>query len=306
MFEIYQQRLGEIPPPGKGNGCHPYLLTVANLGVIYGLQPNQIFNDIRNSLPDGKRCVSDREIMDTIVKASNLEQNPKNYRRDPKRTCHFNHKQVFKYILEKCAAIKEEDIWEASPIRLENEPNNDASLLISRFYSPDEYIFIGNQYSKEVCKVEDFLYLDKARIEGQPHIIPNPFTGSPGLTKSGTSSYRCDNCIANLRFAMAEFDSIPKEDQLKFWASVDLPISALIDSGNKSIHAWIRVDCPDRESWQRDVKNRLYGDFLVPLGVAPACCNPSRLSRLPGHFRTDTGKYQRLLYLAPKGRRVFP
>ena len=78
-----------------------------------------------------------------------------------------------------------------------------------------------------------------------------------------------------------------------------------IDSGGKSIHAWLRINLPDRAAWDKLVRYELYGETgrLTRLGADRACCNPARLSRLPGHYRRDTaeapGRWQRLLYLNP-------
>jgi hypothetical protein len=87
-----------------------------------------------------------------------------------------------------------------------------------------------------------------------------------------------------------------------------LPILALIDSGGKSIHAWLDVQklssITTCDEWTREIKIGLYERVLIPLGVDRACCNPSRLSRLPGFFRSETGRFQRLLWLSPVGRRV--
>ena len=100
-----------------------------------------------------------------------------------------------------------------------------------------------------------------------------------------------------------------REDQEAFWFTVIcdklMPVAALIDSGGKSIHAWLRVDLPDRDAWDKLVRHELYGEQgrLTRLGADRACCNPARLSRLPGHYRRDTaddpGRWQRLLYLNP-------
>ena len=49
----YRQALESIPAPG--DGCHPYLLTVANLGVLSGKDPDQIFSDVRARIPAGRR-----------------------------------------------------------------------------------------------------------------------------------------------------------------------------------------------------------------------------------------------------------
>ena len=105
---------------------------------------------------------------------------------------------------------------------------------------------------------------------------------------------------------MVEFDDLSREDQIRFWSAVKLPIVALIDTGGKSIHAWVQVSklatVNTLEQWQENIKIKLYDRILAPLGVDAACSNPSRLSRLPGHLRD--GNYQRLLWLSSEGRPV--
>jgi hypothetical protein len=99
-----------------------------------------------------------------------------------------------------------------------------------------------------------------------------------------------------------------REDQIKFWAAVKLPVCALIDSGGKSIHGWIdvqrlvNVDSPER--WETEIKQRLYDRILKPMGVDGACSNPARLSRLPGHHRTEKEARQRILWLSAEGKTV--
>jgi hypothetical protein len=102
-----------------------------------------------------------------------------------------------------------------------------------------------------------------------------------------------------------EFDALPREDQLAFWWAVRLPVVVLVDSGGKSVHGWVRVrDVACAAEWGRSIEQHLFRDLLQPLGVDPACKNESRLSRLPGHHRKETGRWQRLLYLAPEGKAV--
>ena len=54
------------------------------------------------------------------------------------------------------------------------------------------------------------------------------------------------------------------------------------------------------EEWKTRVQKGLF-PMLRALGADPACSNPGRLSRLPGMFRADSGKFQQLLFLAPEG-----
>ena len=92
-----------------------------------------------------------------------------------------------------------------------------------------------------------------------------------------------DNDVSAYRHVLVEFDDKPKAEQEQLLRSSGLPISVLIDSGGKSIHAWVRVDAPSRKEWdaRRDL---IYSS--IP-GVDPKNKNPSRFSRLPGAWRGD-------------------
>ena len=63
----YREALETTPAPGSG--CHPHLLTIANIGTRTGRDRNQIFNDTRQAIPGGRRKIPDREIWDAINKA---------------------------------------------------------------------------------------------------------------------------------------------------------------------------------------------------------------------------------------------
>ncbi|HNS91236.1 MAG TPA: hypothetical protein PKJ72_14455, partial [Deltaproteobacteria bacterium] len=110
------------------------------------------------------------------------------------------------------------------------------------------------------------------------------------------------------RYCVVEFDDLSREDQIRFWSSAHLPIVALIDTGGKSIHAWLQVsklaEVRTLDEWDEQIKVRLYEKLLIPLGVDPQCKNASRLSRLPGHFREEKNSMQRLLWLSREGRRL--
>lgn len=100
-----------------------------------------------------------------------------------------------------------------------------------------------------------------------------------------------DEDVTAFRFALVESDSLPQEEQ---WAKIcasRVPCAAVIDSGGKSIHAWIRVDARDAREYAERVA------FLQ--GYFPHAdrknSNPGRLSRLPDARRR--GKRQRLLCL---------
>ena len=89
-----------------------------------------------------------------------------------------------------------------------------------------------------------------------------------------------DTNVAQFRHVLIEFDERPKDEQLAIITQCNLPISCVIDSGGRSLHAWVRVDAVDKTEWEsrRDV---VY-EFLADQQVCEANKNPSRFSRLPG------------------------
>lgn len=203
------------------------------------------------------------------------------------------------------AGREEMDIWEASPVRIATPPDQDAILLLESLYAPSDVLFMGDRYGRTVKTVAQWLAEFRAGRPIPPHMIPNPLTGQAAPTKDGRPSFRADACVKAFRFAVAEFDGMSREDQWRFWWAVNLPVCTLIDSGGKSLHAWIRIDGVETtEQWTDLVERKLFGRWLIPLGCDAACRNEARLSRLPGHFRAENGRWQRLLYLAPEGKAI--
>jgi len=88
-----------------------------------------------------------------------------------------------------------------------------------------------------------------------------------------------DSDVTSFRHALLEFDNISLEEQWGIITASKIPCSAVISSGGKSIHAWVRVDAKDRNEFADRVKI-LYQHFA---DYAPdeKNKNPSRFSRLP-------------------------
>lgn len=293
----HRANLKKFPPPGIGGGSHPYLMTCANSAKNAGRSSDQAFQEIREAIPPGRKLIRDSEIRDAIKNAykQNLQIPP---RKQNTPEPDFNA-FVTGYDSDIQVLIN-------SSRSLLNGDYRDALLLLDTLYGPEESLFIGNQYGQGVRKVSEW----KPYIEGSapalvnlPHLIPNPLSGDLGLTKSGNKSMRCDDCVADFRFAVVEFDNRPQEEQVAFWlAAIDKswPVAAVIHSGGKSLHGWLAVKCNDCADWEQSIEQRLFPKLLVPMGCDRACRNESRLSRLPGHFRTEKGNWQRLLYLNPE------
>lgn len=312
MIDRYQSSLNSIPAPG-GNGCHPALLSTANYGVMANVEPERIHSDILNAIPPGGRRVNDREIQDAIKKAL-ADHRGGTFTPKPRPKPVVNDgKKALQKIIDSAKITDEADLWEASPVRLSDDPRGDAALLLETLYRPADLIFIGDRIQPGILgdtirTTSDWItYFRNGGATG-PHIIINPLTGIPAPTKGGKESFRADACIKDFRYCLVEFDDLTRDDQIRFWTSVRLPIVALIDSGNKSLHGWLDVQklstVTTPEAWVFEIKGRLYDRILKPLGVDSACSNPARLSRLPGHYREEKKQMQKILWLSPEGRPI--
>jgi hypothetical protein len=307
----YHDRLSNFPQPKQGR--HQALLAAANLAIMAGISQEQVHNDLRKVAPD----LPDREIHSAILKAaSDHHQTGGTYRLPPKPAPLIKDgKAALKRIIGQGTIAEDVDLWEASPIRLYDTPEKDSALLLETLFPAAAFIFIGGKYEDGVMgqtirTAAEWIVFFQAGGQSGPFIIINPFTGQTAPKKDGTGelSYRCDGSIAAYRHCLVEFDNLSREDQIRFWSAAKLPIRALIDTGGKSIHAWLDVsklsNVTTADGWDRDIKGKLYAKVLKPFGVDSQCCNPSRLSRLPGYLRQETGKFQKILWLSKEGRRI--
>ena len=236
----YRDALASIPPPGRG--CHTSLLSVADRGTLAGVDPQQLFSDIRGAIPPGTRRIPDKEILDAITKALTDLQCESFTPRPRPHPVARDGKAVLQRIIAQATITTEVDLWEASPIRILSTPQDDAALLLSTLYGPTDLVWMGEQYDAGILgdtirTAGDWLAYFHAGGQTAPHIIPNPVDGIPRTKKTGDGvTLRGDGNVQTFRFCIVEFDSLSRDEQLRFWSAVKLPIIALIDSGGKSIH----------------------------------------------------------------------
>lgn len=184
-------------------------------------------------------------------------------------------------------------------------------MIMRHLYSPREHLFLGHDQTPgvphiSIRTVENWrAYFRRNKTMTFPKWLPNPLTGyaAPKDTGSGFT-LRGEGNVDDRRFVVVEHDTLSLAQQLAYWYASPLPVAALIYSGNKSIHAILRVDCSDRDEWKGLIEDLLFPLYLAPQGFNNACINASRLSRAPGHLREDTGNLQACIYLAPDGKAV--
>jgi len=300
--------------PAPGDGCHQAILGKANLGALAGLSRERVFEDIRKSLSNGSRRVSDREIEVTVEKAFSDVGREMGKAFNKVMPAVKDGKAALRRIIEQGRYRDEASIREASEIRIEWAREMEAAVFIESMFPAEAFLFIGDRYElgvigKNIRRVDEWVCFFQDGGKAGPFIIINPLTGDPAPTRTGDKeTYRGDLCVQSYRHCLVEFDNLSREDQFAFWSGVKFPVKALIDTGGKSIHGWLDVsrlaDVQTADDWEKHIKQRLYDENLIPIGVDGACKNPARLSRLPGCGRPDKGTMQRLIWLSREGRGV--
>jgi len=130
--------------------------------------------------------------------------------------------------------------------------------------------------------------------------LSNPISGEYHPTSSiGTAepklSRRTGECITDYRFLVLESDVVPPHQWLSLLAQIPLPISSIVTSGGRSVHALIEVNADDKAEWE-DLVGQCRPK-LISLGADPKAMRPVQLTRLPSCDRGPSR--QTLLYLNP-------
>ncbi len=97
--------------------------------------------------------------------------------------------------------------------------------------------------------------------------------------------------VTDFRYALVESDSMDLGRQNAIIRELELPVACLVHSGNKSLHAIVRVDAADYGEYKKRV------DYLYnvcqknDLKTDNQNRNPSRLSRMPGVIRNGRKQF---------------
>ncbi len=106
------------------------------------------------------------------------------------------------------------------------------------------------------------------------------------------NGYRRDEKVTAFRSFLWEIDTGSIKEQAGYLKHLEVPLSAQIFSGNKSIHAVtvLDEDLSDEKRWRYLC---LWGLNILKM-CDDNCKNPSRSTRIPGAYR-ESGKKQRLI-----------
>lgn len=93
--------------------------------------------------------------------------------------------------------------------------------------------------------------------------------------------------VTSFRHVLVESDSVSLERQIEVFKELELPIATLTTSGSKSVHALVKIDAPDLDTYKRRVKAVFKACRDSGLEIDEQNKNPARLCRLAGVERGD-------------------
>jgi hypothetical protein len=252
--------------------------------------------ELRHKLEDAFRRANPRTDFISLASHFRFDHKPKD-KIDP-ATAVKNFLRGFK--------CDEVDFWEVSPVRPPDDWTKDGACLVAMFYEAEELINVVTNYNLDMegkARPAD-AGVTLPRDEIIRRLLRGDFKSKAGgwlrmnpMEGQGVA----DVNVTAFRFALIECDAIPFELQMSLLAKLPLPIAAVLGSGGRSLHAWVRIDASNADEFRRDVSRMLAA--LGKFGVDTKNKNPARLSRLPGVVRqigANGDGRQRLFYLNPQ------
>jgi hypothetical protein len=318
----------ELSSPAAPGGRHEQMLKVVLPLLGAGLEPEAVFVQLR-AMYDGS--VSDREIRNLIEWALQKNPQPCGVRLSTRNDGATNFYRVTKperVTAEHAIANAEKwlgdfrcdecDLWRASPWRALEDWKLDSLPLLAALYDQNEFINVVTAFTVEQKEggqkanpvgAGRTMHRDDWMRWIRDHGVPQSEAGAwirlNPVKEHGTGSNGAhrDYDVTAYRSCLLESDDLPLDLQLSLWARLPLPVSAIIDVGGRSAHAWVTLNCENAQEYQTKV-NCIY-TLLARFGICQNNKNPSRMSRLPGAQR-KIGKRgdgaQKLLYLDPEPR----
>lgn len=312
----------KIANPAPNGQRHKQAQDIAFSLIGNGFAPNAVFAQLRGMYSED---VPDKELEGVVNWAVDKRPPPSGYgnslparRFEPLKSISKENKVVHANPEEHAAwwlgglEMSPETFSELSPIKIPENLIESSKLMFELIYGPEEYVNIVCQFIKTGEKanpsgsgktqtrnewVEWFALKGLPQSDAGAWMRPNPCAP----IGSGSNGAITDEDTEHHRFILLESDFLPLSQQFALYSKLKIPISVVLSSGGKSVHAWARIDAANAEQY-RDFTKRIL-TVLAPFGIDQANKNSSRLSRLSGAKRVIGASgdgIQRLLWLNPK------
>ncbi|HOH30861.1 MAG TPA: PriCT-2 domain-containing protein, partial [Candidatus Hydrogenedentes bacterium] len=173
-------------------------------------------------------------------------------------------------------------------------PEEQLSTYLSSAFEPaDQIRVVGNAYVDEngrLCFTKGTTrprndWMKILKNGGVDAVGPfNEFGGWCAVNPLDGKGVKAGN-VTRFKHTLIECDEIPVDEQERLIRELKLPVTTLVHSGGKSIHALVRVDASNRQEYDERVKRLHEICKDARFNVDPACKDPGRLTRLPGVLR---------------------
>ena len=328
-MERARRYIAKCPPAISGQGGHNAAFHVASL-LVHGFALADA--DAMALLQAWNRCCqppwSERELRHKIESAGGathqqarghllgsgergrVQSHPGTVAKPPPRQVILNPTAATEQFLKgfRCSEL---DLGEASPRRVDGESRYDGAVIVGALYQPQEQINFVTEFDTAANRDGQIKAKPKGRgLTFERDALVARFQQG-GTDSSDAGAWLrmnpvdgrgiADANVTAFRFALLESDTLPPELQLSLFARLPLPVAAILSSGGRSYHAWVRVDARDAAEYRRMVARLI--ELVVRFGLDGKNKNPSRLSRLPGAKRVIGAVgdgVQRLIYLNPQ------
>jgi hypothetical protein len=205
-------------------------------------------------------------------------------------------RQVFldcQKVLAQLDRLLEKSGWEFSPYG----PAESWELFLKTFWQPDDILWVGEVWDTGPVKGPGHFAPAREWLFSPPNLYANHFTTSSTF-KPGVFDRRNAN-VASTPYVVVEFDALSpdKERNRKLGAAMlnhlrggGLDLVAVVDSGNKSLHGWVR---------NNEKMTDLTKYTLRSLGADVQTMRAAQAVRVPGARRDSN--IQSLLWLDNQG-----
>jgi len=279
----------EIPPcPHAGNGVHRWLMEAAWACRKAGMTADAAAQELEARMT--RRQNSRNEIEDAIAKAFEAPRIVWHSRRNwraPAKWPEANPEQIEAVAASGLGVV---DLWEASPIRLEDDEPHTADIL-PRLFPGDPLLCAGNKFEFFTMELSKFA----TAADTLEQIVPSPMLAKYGRTKDGKLSQHTLEATGPRRFLVIEGDGTTKDEQaaVLLHLAERAPLALVVDSGGKSLHGWFFVD------GKTDEQLAPFFRRACTLGADRGLWTRSQFVRMPGGLR-ENGNRQQILFFNPE------
>jgi hypothetical protein len=289
--------------PSAGDGVHSWLFRTSRyLHAFFKDDPQEIAEALAAASFNCGRTISRREIEDAVrnsrkyawAPGTNPRQNDQGFRRYwPPR----NNDKI-RSIAQNGGGLC--DLWEKSPRRFEDNLMHTEEIL-SGLFPGNPLLCCGQSQSAFATRPRSQW---QRRLRDLQFLVPSPMSRELGLTQEGKESAHTLDNTGPRRFLVVEFDFSPEASTALGIHIQDLcaalifqlwrvaPLTLVVHSGGKSLHAWFYCLNEREQDLERFMR------YAVSLGADPHTWLRSQFVRMPDGTRSN-GKRQTAYFFDP-------